>query len=80
MKIQGDGVSLETVHRLLDELPKPNFCAGLEARQKLRALVPEYRLIAEQVPALCRTAGKTEMMGAYLLEFERTAGFLGRAR
>lgn len=77
VKIQRDGVSLDAAHGLLDELRAPNFWVAPETRQKLRALVPEYRLSKFQraLPDRCQT----EMVGAYLLDFEGTAGFLGRA-
>lgn len=71
IKIQGDGVSFDTVGEVLDTLRNPSFWSSPETRQKLRAKVPEYRLSKFQ--RVLPDKWQVEMVGNYLLDFEGTA-------
>lgn len=74
IKVQGDGVSFDTVSRLFDELRSPSFWESAETRRRLLALVPEYRLSKFQ--RVLPEPWQVEMVGGYLLDFEATARFL----
>lgn len=74
IKVQGDGVSFDTVSRLFDELRSPSFWEATETRRHLLALVPEYRLSKFQ--RVLPDPWQVEMVGGYLLDFEATARFL----
>lgn len=74
VKIQGDGVSQEAVSKILDGLRAPEFWEAVETRRKLLSMVPEYRLSKFQ--RVLPDAWQVEMVGAYLLDFEGTEGFL----
>lgn len=77
LKVQGDGVSMDAVHRVLEELRTPAFWTADETRQKLRGLVPEYRLSKFQ--RVLPDRWQTEMVGGYLLDFMGTAAFLAHS-
>jgi len=72
--IQGDGVGPEAVLEVLQCLRDPAFWQSPETKQKLRSLVPEYRLSKFQ--QLLPDRLQTEMVGAYLLDFEGAARVL----
>jgi ATP-dependent Lhr-like helicase len=74
IKIQGDGVSLETVRQLLEELRPTTFWESAETRRKLLSLVPEYRLSKFQ--RVLPDRWQVEMVGGYLLDFTGTAKWL----
>lgn len=74
IKIQGDGVSLDAVSRLLDEMRSAAFWEADETRKRLLAMVPEYRLSKFQ--RVLPERWQVEMVGGYLLDFEGTARFL----
>ena len=74
LKIQGDGVSIEAVHRVLAEMRSASFWEAAETRRHLRSLVPEYRLSKFQ--RVLPERWQVEMVGAYLLDFEGTARLL----
>jgi ATP-dependent helicase Lhr and Lhr-like helicase len=67
-------VSHDTVRAQLEALSIPALWSNAETRSKLRSLVPEYRLSKFQrvLPDRCQS----EMIGAYLLDFEGTARLL----
>jgi ATP-dependent Lhr-like helicase len=75
LKIQGDGVSFDSVGKVLTELRAPGFWEAEETRAKLRSKVPEYRLSKFQ--KVLPDRWQTEMVGAYLLDFEGAARVLG---
>jgi ATP-dependent Lhr-like helicase len=54
------------------------FWQAAATRQKLRSLVPEYRLSKFQ--QALPEAWQTEMIGAYLLDFEGAARLLAEER
>jgi ATP-dependent Lhr-like helicase len=74
IRIEGDGVSHETVRAALAKMAVPEFWSNGETRSKLRSLVPDYRLSKFQ--QALPDAWQTEMLGAYLLDFEGAAGVL----
>lgn len=74
IKIQGDGVSLDAVSRLLDEMRSAAFWETDETRKRLLAMVPEYRLSKFQ--RVLPERWQVEMVGGYLLDFEGTARWL----
>ena len=80
LKIQGDGVTHETVRALLEHLRNPAFWAAAETKQKLSAMVPEYRLSKFQ--RVLPDPWQVEMVAAYLLDLEGAAAWLadGRAK
>lgn len=78
LKIQGNGVTHETVRSVIDELREPGFWAAAETRQKLYAMVPEYRLSKFQ--RVLPERWQVEMVGAYLLDFAGTAEWLTAAQ
>jgi ATP-dependent Lhr-like helicase len=75
IKIQGNGLSPEAVLEVLRPLRDPAFWQAPDTRQKLRSLVPEYRLSKFQ--QVLPDAWQTEMVGSYLLDFEGAASTLG---
>ncbi len=78
LKIQGDGVTHETVRALLEDLRAPAFWAATETKQKLSAMVPEYRLSKFQ--RVLPDPWQVEMVAAYLLDLEGTAAWLAGGR
>jgi ATP-dependent Lhr-like helicase len=74
IKIQGDGVGPEAVLDVLVPLRDPEFWQMPEVRQKLRSLVPEYRLSKFQ--QVLPERWQTEMVGSYLLDFVGTSALL----
>lgn len=74
IKIEGDGLSAETVARVLAELRAPGFWDDPEVRRKLLALLPEYRLSKFQ--RVLPEAWQVELVGSYLLDFDGTAEWL----
>jgi ATP-dependent helicase Lhr and Lhr-like helicase len=76
IKIQGDGATLESVTRLLDELRQGTFWSNAETRTKLLSMVPEYRLSKFQ--RVLPDQWQVEMVGGYLLDFEGTGRWLAQ--
>jgi len=69
VRVQGDGVRLETVRSVVRELSDPGFWADPQTRRKLMSMVPEYRLSKFQ--RVLPDKWQVEMVGGYLLEFDR---------
>ncbi len=78
IKIQGDGASPDAVRELIDALRPAEFWRSPETRQKLVAMVPEYRLSKFQ--RVLPDKWQSEMLGAYLLDFRGTETWLAGAR
>ena len=77
LKIQGDGLGFETFEKAVKELRAAGFWDDPEARRKLLAMVPEYRLSKFQRVLPDRwQVEMVEMVGAYLLDFEGSRRFL----
>jgi ATP-dependent Lhr-like helicase len=76
LRIEGAGVSHATVDEVMTKLRGPAFWSDPEMRTKLLARVPPFRLSKFQ--AALPDAFATEVVGAYLLDFEGAAGFLDR--
>jgi hypothetical protein len=74
VRIEGDGVSHETVRAQLEALSPPELWSSADTRSKLRSLVPEYRLSKFQ--RVLPDRWQSEMIGAYLLDFDGTARLL----
>ena len=74
IKIQGDGASPDAVRELIDALRPANFWRSPENRNKLVAMVPEYRLSKFQ--RVLPDRWQSEMLGAYLLDFAGTEAWL----
>ena len=74
LKIQGNGLSVDAVHRLFEEFRAAGFWADEETRRKLRAMVPEYRLSKFQ--SLLPDKWQTELVGEYMLDFDGAAAFV----
>jgi ATP-dependent helicase Lhr and Lhr-like helicase len=62
---------------VLRPLREAAFWQAPDTRQKLRALVPEYRLSKFQ--QVLPDAWQTEMVGSHLLDFDGAAKLLQRA-
>jgi ATP-dependent Lhr-like helicase len=77
LKIQGDGLGFETFANVMAELRAEGFWKDPEVRQKLLAMVPEYRLSKFQ--RVLPDTWQVEMVGAYLLDFEGSRAFLAGA-
>lgn len=77
LKIKGDGVSHETVGKIVEELRAPGFWEAEETKRKLYAMVPEYRLSKFQ--RVLPEKWQVEMVGGYLLDFDSTARWLERS-
>ena len=71
LKIQGDGVSVDAVERVLGELRGAD---PTETRRKLYSMVPEYRLSKFQ--RVLPEKWQVEMVGGYLLDFDAAATFV----
>jgi ATP-dependent Lhr-like helicase len=71
VKITGDGVGFDAVEKVLAELRAPGFWSAEDTKTKLRAMVPEYRLSKFQ--KVLPDGWQTEMVAAYLLDFEGAA-------
>ncbi len=78
VKIKGDGLGPEAVRDVLAPMRDAAFWASADTRAKLRSLVPEYRLSKFQ--QVLPDRWQTEMVGAYLLDFDGAAGLLARDR
>jgi len=76
VRIQGDGVTHETVREVIAGMRDEAFWKDAETRKKLNAMVPEYRLSKFQ--RVLPEKWQVEMVGAYLLDFEGTARWLRR--
>ena len=63
---------------LLEDLRAPAFWAATETKQKLSAMVPEYRLSKFQ--RVLPDPWQVEMVAAYLLDLEGTAAWLAGGR
>jgi ATP-dependent Lhr-like helicase len=72
VRVQGDGVRLETVRSVVRELSDPGFWADPQTRRKLMSMVPEYRLSKFQ--RVLPDKWQVEMVGGYLLEFGGVGG------
>ena len=77
VRIEGDGVSLDTVMSAIADFRAAGFWADPERQRNLLALLPEYRLSKFQ--RVLPDKYQTEMIGGYLLDFAGTAEFLRRA-
>ncbi|MDQ2642180.1 MAG: DEAD/DEAH box helicase [Myxococcota bacterium] len=78
LKVQGDGVGPESVLGVLAPMREPVFWSSADTRAQLRSLVPEYRLSKFQ--QVLPDRWQTEMLGAYLLDFEGASALLRRAQ
>jgi ATP-dependent Lhr-like helicase len=78
LKVHGDGVGPGAVAQRLDTMRGAAFWHAATTRQKLRSLVPEYRLSKFQ--QALPDAWQTEMIGGYLLDFEGAARLLAEER
>jgi ATP-dependent Lhr-like helicase len=76
VRIEGDGVSHDTVRAQLESLSVPELWSSPDTLSKLRSFVPEYRLSKFQ--RVLPDRYQSEMIGAYLLDFEGTASVLVR--
>lgn len=74
LRIEGDGVSHDTVAQAVLDISAPAFWQDVEAWQRIIALVPPYRLSKFQ-PAL-PPRFQQEMLGRYLLDIDGTRRFL----
>jgi ATP-dependent Lhr-like helicase len=77
IRIEGNGVSHETVREQLRGLAEPAFWAAAETRAKLRSLVPEYRLSKFQ--RALPDAAQSEMVGTYLLDYDGASRLLAQS-
>jgi len=75
LEIKGSGLSHGALVEQLEALRVPGFWSEPETRQKILALVPEYRLSKFQ--RVLPDALQVEMVGDYLVDFEGAAAFLG---
>jgi ATP-dependent Lhr-like helicase len=75
LEIKGSGLSHGALVEHLKGLRVPGFWSEPETRQKILALVPEYRLSKFQ--RVLPDALQVEMVGDYLVDFEGAAAFLG---
>jgi ATP-dependent helicase Lhr and Lhr-like helicase len=71
IRVEGDGVTDESVRETLRAIAAPAFWSSPETRAKLSAMVPEYRLSKFQHALPDRW--QTEMVAAYLLDFDGAA-------
>ncbi|MFO0618916.1 MAG: hypothetical protein U0414_40380 [Polyangiaceae bacterium] len=78
IRIEGDGVSHETVRRALEEMRDAAFWAREETRRGPYARVPEYRL--NKFQRVLPEKWQVEMIGRYLLDLEGTARLLVEER
>jgi ATP-dependent Lhr-like helicase len=78
LEIKGSGLSHDAMSEQLQALRQPGFWTSPDTRQKILALVPEYRLSKFQ--RVLPDALQVEMVGDYLVDFEATASFLAEAR
>jgi ATP-dependent Lhr-like helicase len=74
LRIEGDGVTHGTVQAAIENMSQPDFWGSKETRAAMLARVPDYRLSKFQVALPDVMAA--EMVGAYLLDFDRTQRFL----
>jgi ATP-dependent Lhr-like helicase len=77
LEIKGSGLSHDAMSEQLQALRQPAFWTSPDTRQKILALVPEYRLSKFQ--RVLPDALQVEMVGDYLVDFEATARFLTEA-
>jgi ATP-dependent helicase Lhr and Lhr-like helicase len=77
VKIHGDGVSVDAVSAILNELRGPGFWEDPDNRRALLSLVPEYRLSKFQ--RVLPDRWQVEMVGAYLLDFDNAKAFTSRS-
>jgi ATP-dependent Lhr-like helicase len=75
LEIKGNGLSHRALSEQLEVLRAPEFWSAPETRQRILALVPEYRLSKFQ--RVLPDALQVEMVGNYLVDFDATAAFLG---
>ncbi len=78
LRIEGEGVTHETVHAELERLVAENVIADAEIWRKVAALLPEYRLSKFQ-PAL-PDAYAVDVVAGYLLDGPGTRAWLSGAR
>lgn len=78
IRIEGSGVTHETVRESLDQLRSPGFWSEPDTRRRLLALVPEYRLSKFQ--RVLPEKWQVELVGSYLLDFEGTEQWLEASR
>ncbi len=74
LRIQGDGISNDTVRAAIARMSRLGFWKSEETRSAILARIPEYRLSKFQ-QAVPDWAAK-EMVGGYLLDFDATQSFL----
>ena len=74
MRVQGDGITHETIRAAIDRMSAPEFWKSGKTRSAILARIPEYRLSKFQ-RALPEWAS-AEMVGAYLLDFSGASSFL----
>lgn len=74
LEIKGSGLSHAALSEQLQALRAPGFWTSSDTRQKILALVPEYRLSKFQ--RVLPDALQVEMVGDYLVDFEATPTFL----
>jgi ATP-dependent helicase Lhr and Lhr-like helicase len=74
LEIKGSGLSHNALSEQLQVLRAPGFWNEPETRQRILALVPEYRLSKFQ--RVLPDALQVEMVGDYLVDFDATAAFL----
>jgi hypothetical protein len=74
LEIKGSGLSHGALSEQLEPLRTPGFWSEPETRQKILALVPEYRLSKFQ--RVLPDALQVEMVGDYLVDFAATGAFL----
>jgi ATP-dependent Lhr-like helicase len=74
IRIEGDGLSHESVRAAVSRLAAPGFWSNPETRARLRSLVPDYRLSKFQ--QALPDAAQVEMVGSYLLDFDGSQNLL----
>ncbi|MEY4544390.1 MAG: hypothetical protein RL685_585 [Pseudomonadota bacterium] len=74
LELKGSGLSHAALSEQLQALRAPGFWQSPDTRQKILALVPEYRLSKFQ--RVLPDALQVEMVGDYLVDFTATEAFL----
>jgi len=74
LRVEGDGVSDSALRARMADLADEDFWWDTETRRTILGRVPEYRLSKFQ--AALPDAFAVEVVGAYLLDFDRTAEWL----
>lgn len=78
LRVTGSGVTLERVREALESMRSGDFLKSEEARKRLLAKVPEYRLSKFQ--RALPPKFEVEMVGEYLLDFDGAERFLAHFR